>query len=178
MAELRRLGARSVPVVARGEKYVFAQLIGDVVKFLGLQEKTGPELPAEELARRLDMVLEAHLRYVRQMPESALERELPPAAVLRALGYDRCLRQQVPVGLDLDAGRAIALEGDLARQIKEQELVAAAVQAVGNRDSYVQRLKEYSDQFPQSGRSADFRRVMEETALWEAIEAWTGLVDE
>ena len=77
MAELRRLGARSVPVVARGDKYVFAQLIGDVVRFLGLDEKTGPELSPEELARRLDMVLEAHLRYVKQMPESALERQLP-----------------------------------------------------------------------------------------------------
>ena len=77
MAELRRLGARSVPVVARGDKYVFAQLIGDVVRFLGLQEKTGPELAPEELARRLDKVLEAQLRYIRQMPNSALERQLP-----------------------------------------------------------------------------------------------------
>jgi hypothetical protein len=77
MAELRRLGARSVPVVARGDKYVFAQLVGDVVKFLGLQETTAPELSPEELARRLDAVLEAQLRYVRQMPAGALERQLP-----------------------------------------------------------------------------------------------------
>lgn len=77
MAELRALGARSVPVVARGDKYVFAQVIGDVVKFLGLEEKTGPELSPAELAKRLDLVLEAAQRYTRQMPEAALEQQLP-----------------------------------------------------------------------------------------------------
>ena len=40
--ELRRLGARSVPVLSRGDDYVFAQNIGHVVKFLGLNEATGP----------------------------------------------------------------------------------------------------------------------------------------
>jgi hypothetical protein len=42
--ELRRLGARSVPVLSRGDDYVFAQNIGHVVKFLGLNEATGPAL--------------------------------------------------------------------------------------------------------------------------------------
>lgn len=77
MAELRALGARSVPVVARGDKYVFAQIIGDVVKFLGLEEKTGPELSPAQLAKRLDLVLQAAQRYTRQMPEAALEQQLP-----------------------------------------------------------------------------------------------------
>ena len=34
MEELRKLGARSVPVVARGGKFVFAQALGDVIEFL------------------------------------------------------------------------------------------------------------------------------------------------
>jgi uncharacterized damage-inducible protein DinB len=77
MAELRRLGARSVPVVARGESFVFAQLVGDVVEFLGLDINTGPELAPAELVRRLDLVLAAAQRHTRQMPPQALERELP-----------------------------------------------------------------------------------------------------
>ncbi len=77
MAELRRLGARSVPVVARGESFVFAQLVGDVVEFLGLDIQTAPELAPAELVRRLDLVLAAAQRYTRQMPQQALERELP-----------------------------------------------------------------------------------------------------
>jgi hypothetical protein len=77
MAELRRLGARSVPVVSRGESFVFAQLIGDVVEFLGLDIKTGPELAPAELVRRLDLVLAAAQRHTLQMPPSAMERQLP-----------------------------------------------------------------------------------------------------
>lgn len=77
MEELRRLGARSVPVVSRGDKFVFAQLIGDVVEFLGLDVKTGPELSPAALVERLDLILAAAARYTRQMPADALERELP-----------------------------------------------------------------------------------------------------
>jgi hypothetical protein len=77
MAELRRLGARSVPVVARGESFVFAQLIGDVVEFLGLDIQTGPQLSPAELVGRLDLVLAAAQRYTLQMPASAMERQLP-----------------------------------------------------------------------------------------------------
>ena len=36
MEELQRLGARSLPVVSRGDKFVFAQVIKDVVDFLKL----------------------------------------------------------------------------------------------------------------------------------------------
>ena len=47
MEELRKLGARSVPVVALGGKFVFAQAIGDVINFLGLkvrpQERLSPD---------------------------------------------------------------------------------------------------------------------------------------
>lgn len=77
MAELRRLGARSVPVVSRGDSFVFAQLVGDVVEFLGLDIETGPQLAPAELMQRLDLVLAAAQRYTLQMPQQAMERELP-----------------------------------------------------------------------------------------------------
>ena len=51
--ELRRLGARSVPVLSRGDDYVFAQNIGHVVKLLGLNEATGPVLSPEALAEQV-----------------------------------------------------------------------------------------------------------------------------
>jgi hypothetical protein len=76
-AELRRLGARSVPVVARGEAFVFAQSIRDVVAFLGLDAEPGPELSPQELVERLDLVLTAARRYTLQMPESELETKQP-----------------------------------------------------------------------------------------------------
>ena len=77
MAEMRRLGARSLPVVARGDKFVFAQSLSDVVEFLSLNEDTGPQLSPTELYTRLDTILSAAQRYVRQMPAEALDKQLP-----------------------------------------------------------------------------------------------------
>jgi hypothetical protein len=75
--ELARLGARSVPVVARGDRFVFAQVIGDVVAFLGLDERRGPLLSPAELAARCDHVLATAVRLIRQMPDDRLETQLP-----------------------------------------------------------------------------------------------------
>ena len=75
--ELRRLGARSVPVLSRGDDYVFAQNIGQVVKFLGLNEATGPALSPAELIARLDRFLAAAERMIPQMPDDRLETEVP-----------------------------------------------------------------------------------------------------
>lgn len=70
------MGARSVPVVSRGDRFVFAQVIADVVEFLGLDEKTGPALSPAELHVRYDHVLETAIRLVHQMPDHMLEQQL------------------------------------------------------------------------------------------------------
>jgi len=75
--ELRRLGARSVPVLSRGDEYVFAQNIGHVVKFLGLNEATGPALSPTQLIARLDLFLDAAIRMIPQMPDTKLATEVP-----------------------------------------------------------------------------------------------------
>ena len=77
MAELQELGARSVPVVARDGRFVFAQVIGDVVEFLDLPDDTAPELSPTELAAKLDRILETAVRLTRQMPDERLEDLLP-----------------------------------------------------------------------------------------------------
>jgi hypothetical protein len=75
--ELRRRGARSVPVLSRGDDYVFAQNIGHVVKFLGLKEVTGPVLSPAQLMQRLERFLEAAIRMIPQMPDEKLATEVP-----------------------------------------------------------------------------------------------------
>jgi hypothetical protein len=75
--ELRRLGARSVPVLSRGDDYVFAQNLGHVVKFLGLNEATGPVLSPAQLIERLDRFLGTALRIIPQMPDAKLAIEVP-----------------------------------------------------------------------------------------------------
>lgn len=74
MAELRRLGARSVPIVARGERFVFAQTIGDVIGFLGMKVKPQERLDPEALMAKLALVLAAAARYVRQIPQAELDK--------------------------------------------------------------------------------------------------------
>jgi len=88
LAELRRLGARSVPVLSRGDAYVFAQNIGHVVKFLGLNEATGPVLSPAELVARLEVFLAAAERFVPQMPDARLGVEVPNRPrTYRVLGH-------------------------------------------------------------------------------------------
>ena len=73
MEELRKLGARSVPVVARGGKFVFAQTIGDVVEFLDLKVRAQDRLSPAELVEKLELVLPAAARYLRQIPAAQLD---------------------------------------------------------------------------------------------------------
>ena len=77
LAELRRLGARSVPVLSRGDEWTFAQNIAHVVKFLGLNEKAGPVLSPPQLVERLGRFLDIALRIIPQMPDDKLETEVP-----------------------------------------------------------------------------------------------------
>jgi glutaredoxin/uncharacterized damage-inducible protein DinB len=121
MAELRKLGARSVPIVARGEKFVFAQTIGDVIDFLGLKVKPQERLSPEALMQKLDLVLTAAARYVRQIPAGELHkpfrnRNRPIRALAfhvfrivegflesmqdgAELTYDRIMRDEAPANL-------------------------------------------------------------------------------
>jgi hypothetical protein len=75
--DLRRLGARSIPVVSKGDRFVFAQILGDVSDFLGLGVDTAPTLSPAELAVRIDHVLETAARLIRQIPDDALGGKLP-----------------------------------------------------------------------------------------------------
>ena len=64
-------------MVSRGTEFVFAQVIKDVVDFLGLADDTRPELSPADLAARYRHVLETAIRLTRQMPDGQLANELP-----------------------------------------------------------------------------------------------------
>lgn len=69
IAQLRALGARSVPVVSVGNKYTLCQSFDDVVKFLGINVKLAEPLPPSVLVERLLLVLTAAARYTLQFPD-------------------------------------------------------------------------------------------------------------
>ena len=76
-AELQRLGARSLPVLSRGDKFVFAQNIAQVVDFLKLDEKTGPVLSPAQLVERMQRFIDAALVIIPLMPDEKLSNEVP-----------------------------------------------------------------------------------------------------
>jgi hypothetical protein len=106
-AELERLGARSIPVLSRGDKFVFGQSLPQIIAFLGLNEKGGPALSTAELYARLDKFMTAALELLPLMPYDRLATHVPgrPRSY-RTLGF-HLFRV---VGAFLDAGDGIRLE--------------------------------------------------------------------
>ena len=76
-AELARLGARSIPVLSRGDRFVFAQNIAQVVEFLKLNEKAGPVLSPAQLVERMIRFIDAARAIVPLMPDDRLDIEVP-----------------------------------------------------------------------------------------------------
>jgi hypothetical protein len=66
-----------VPVLSRGDDWIFAQNFGHVVEFLGLNEATGPVLTPDQLVQRLILFVRTAVRIVPQMPDNRLATEVP-----------------------------------------------------------------------------------------------------
>jgi len=77
---LAKLGVRTVPVVARGDRFVFGQVLGEVADFLGLDPVGGPELSPDALVERLGLVLGTAARLARQVPDARRDEEWPGRA--------------------------------------------------------------------------------------------------
>jgi glutaredoxin len=110
MAQLAALGARSVPVVALGERYTLCQSFGDVVKFLDLPTKLVDPLPPAALVPRLGTVLATAARLTRQFDEMQLrspfrDRDRTPA------GLAFHVARVAEMGLDAAAQRPLEFEG-------------------------------------------------------------------
>jgi glutaredoxin/uncharacterized damage-inducible protein DinB len=71
MQELAELGVRTVPVVARGKDYVFAQELADVSEFVG-RKVDFQRLPPAVLMDKWRTVLAAAQRHVLQVPPDRL----------------------------------------------------------------------------------------------------------
>jgi len=72
MEDLLAFGVKTVPVVARGGEFVFAQALEDVSRFIG-KKFDGKRLPPDELISKWLHVLRAAQRHVRQVPASKLQ---------------------------------------------------------------------------------------------------------
>jgi len=85
---LQRLGGLKVPVVTRGDRYVRGWNPKGVAELLGVPYTEPGRLSPGELAERLDRILAAAQRAIRQVPTEKLEMKSPDRdRPLRELGY-------------------------------------------------------------------------------------------
>jgi len=76
-AELDKLSARQIPVVARGDVWVNGQDLAGVARLAGFRYARTDQLPPSELARRLANVLSTTRSLLSQIPEQKLKDKLP-----------------------------------------------------------------------------------------------------
>ncbi len=130
MAELERLGVRSVPVLSRGDKYTFGQSTEQIVEFLGLGEKSGPELSTDELAARVTKFMDAALELIPLMPADRLDMHVP--------GRPRSYRTLAfhlfrVVDAFLDANQNVTLVQAMFREEPAADASTAALVAYGTK---------------------------------------------
>src|SRR5258708_6585612 len=77
MAELQKLALRTVPVLSKGDKFIFGQNTQQIIDFLGLNESGGPQLSVDELHARIDKFMGAALELIPLMPYDRLDTHVP-----------------------------------------------------------------------------------------------------
>jgi hypothetical protein len=75
---LLKLGVRNVPVVARGENFVFGQNLEDVAEFVGLQGTGHTPRPPDELVHKWINVLRTAQDLIRQIPDETMNERVIP----------------------------------------------------------------------------------------------------
>jgi glutaredoxin len=109
VAALEALGARSVPVIARGAEWTSGQDLDELAHFLGVAACQA-RLPEAELGERLTRLLAAARRYTGQLPQARLEALLPGRDDRAGIDL-ACHVAMIVVGfLDAAGGGCLALE--------------------------------------------------------------------
>lgn len=75
---LLALGVRNVPVVSKGDQFVFGQNLEDVAEFVGLHGTGHTPLPPEQLITKWVNVLRSAQRYIRQIPNDRINERVIP----------------------------------------------------------------------------------------------------
>lgn len=110
MARLRRLGARTVPVVAVGDRWVHGVRTKEVAELVGKPHHEQTQLPPDQLVEKLDLVLAASQRYIRQVPDDQLDLKSPDRdRPLRGVAYHTF--RLVQAFLDATQGRELTHAG-------------------------------------------------------------------
>lgn len=75
--ELKALGLRMVPIVARGRDWANGAVFRDVARVAGFEWSGHEMLSPEEMVDRINGILDGAMRFTRQIPEDELDNMLP-----------------------------------------------------------------------------------------------------
>lgn len=75
--ELAHFGIKFLPTVTRGNEAANGQILRDVARIAGIELGLQTMLAPAELARRIDLILAAELRFFGQMPEDKMQGQVP-----------------------------------------------------------------------------------------------------
>lgn len=131
MQRLLAFGVRNVPVVARGNEYVFGQVLADVARLAGVKPPGQAGLTPAQMVEKWLFVLTAAQRFVRQLPTDYMEERaisnrdrsvrymafhvfrIGEAFLEVTQGEEMTVeRPNVPPGDELKTGAQIAVYGD------------------------------------------------------------------
>ncbi len=87
--QLLRLGVRRVPVIAKGDRFVFGQLLEEVARFVGLGGTGQTKLPPEQLVPKYRRILQAAQSLMAQVPNARINERVIPNRdrSIRLLGH-------------------------------------------------------------------------------------------
>jgi hypothetical protein len=145
-----QLGVRSVPVVAVGGRYVMGAKLKEIAELVGKPYQDQQKLPPEQLVQKLDTVLAAVQRYIRQVPDDRLDMKSPDRdRPLRRLAYHAF--NLVDCFLETRAGKPLTYEALNAPAPPEATRTSAAIAEYG--DGVRERLREWWSR--EGGRSPE-----------------------
>lgn len=146
-AELLALGARGVPVVAKGDAFIAAQDLDQLARFVGAAAER-EKLPVDALAEKLDLILAAGERYVAQLPADLAARVLRKDRTVVDLAYHVFV---IVTGF-LDAARGGALTESYFYITAPPGMTPADVGAFGNgvRADFSRWWQDNADQLPET----------------------------
>ena len=168
---LRALGARGLPVLARGAEFVFGQRLEDVARFIGMTDYRAETLAPEVLIRKWIAILRAGQRVMRQFPQACLEERVHEARdqSIRHMGY-HALR----IG---DAFLATAVDGveDWVKVSMEMppSSYASMNEVAAYGDGVIARLQSWWDAQKDPGCGRDVRTTTGVQSLREFLERQT-----
>ena len=165
LERLERAGFRGLPVVSHGDDFVFGVDLAGVAELVGLIYDAAPELSAAVLIERYQRVLEAAVRFARQVPADHLEDKLPH----RDRTYLTLVNHLVQIAFDyLEVAGGAEFSGRLAESLPEKDFAVSAL-AERSRDA-AHRLRRWAEQVDTSELQRSVNTYFGEQTLHQVLE--------